>query len=251
LLRGQSGGSGLSKSWQQGYFATMLIRWLRRQETPAQRWAFRQAMKIRGFNVTRGLPLYRALYGLRFWVRLGWRWTKAKLYYEPMLRSKAESVGDRLELFDDIPNILGDVAIRIGDRVRLEGDHTWSGAKGPRPSQLVIGHDSYLGYQVVISVGERVEIGSHVLISNRVILNAYDAHPTDPLARARNETPAPQSSGCIFVRDYAWIGTNAKIMKNVTIGKGAIVAAGAVVTRDVPDLSIAAGNPAGPWMVER
>lgn len=222
----------------------MLIQWIRRQETPAQRWAFRQAMKVRGFNFTRGLPLYRAIHGLRFWVRWAWRWIKAKLYYEPMLRAKSESVGVCLELLDDIPNILGEVAIRIGDRVRLEGDHTWSGAKRASPSELIIGHDSYLGYQVIISVGERVEIGSHVLISNRVILNAYDAHPTDPLARARNEPPSAQASGCIVVRDYAWIGTNAKIMKNVTIGKGAIVAAGAVVTRDVPDLTIAAGNPA-------
>jgi acetyltransferase-like isoleucine patch superfamily enzyme len=101
-----------------------------------------------------------------------------------------------------------------------------------------------LGYQVVLSVGERIEIGSHVLISNRVILNAYDSHPTDPVARARNDPPGPGGSGSILVKDYAWIGTNAKIMKNVTIGKGAIVAAGAVVTRDVPDLAIAAGNPA-------
>ncbi len=222
----------------------MFREWIRRRETPLQRWAYGIALRIRRLNIKRGMSFYRGLYSLRQIRRLGWRWLKAKLYYEPMLRSRAVRVGEQLELYDDIPNILGDVAIHIGDRVRLEGDHTWTGAKGPPRSESHIGDDSYLGYQVVLSVGQRIEIGANVLISNRVILAAYDNHPVDPLARAANEPPGPAGSGSIVVGDYAWICTNAKIMKNVTIGKGAIVAAGAVVTRDVPDLGVVAGNPA-------
>jgi acetyltransferase-like isoleucine patch superfamily enzyme len=202
-------------------------------------------MGMRSFNIERGLPLYRMLFNLRAGRRFAWRWIKAKLYYEPMLRSQAEHIGSSLELYDDIPNILGDIVIRIGDRVRLEGDHTWSGAKSREyRSELTIGNDTYLGYQVNLSVGRCIEIGSHVLISNRVIFAAYDHHPVDPLARAKNEPPSESGSGSIVVRDYAWICANAKIMKNVTIGRGAIVAAGAVVTSDVPDFSVVAGNPA-------
>ncbi|MCB1356319.1 MAG: hypothetical protein KDK53_07450 [Maritimibacter sp.] len=48
----------------------------------------------------------------------------------------------------------------------------------------------------------------------------------------------------ITVEDYAWIGAGAIVLPGVTIGTGAVVAAGAVVTRDVAPRSIVAGNPA-------
>ncbi len=48
----------------------------------------------------------------------------------------------------------------------------------------------------------------------------------------------------IVIKDYAWISFGSTVLKGVTIGKGAIVAAGSVVTRDVPDWTVVAGNPA-------
>lgn len=48
----------------------------------------------------------------------------------------------------------------------------------------------------------------------------------------------------IIIKDHAWISFNAIILKGVTIGKSAIVTAGAVVTKDVPDFTVVAGNPA-------
>ena len=48
----------------------------------------------------------------------------------------------------------------------------------------------------------------------------------------------------IVINDYAWINFNSIILKGVTIGEGAIVAAGAVVTQDVPPFTLVAGNPA-------
>lgn len=222
----------------------MFSQWIRRRETPLQRRAYALALRIRKLNIRRGMWFYRFLYALRRGRKAGWRWLKAKFYYEPMLRSQSASVGRDLELYDDIPNILGALEIHLGDRVRIEGDHTWLGAKADKPCVLRIGDDTYLGYQVAAFVGDRIEIGSNVLISNRVILAGYDNHPMDPVARAANAPPGPEGRGPIVIRDYAWICTNVKIMKNVTIGKGAVVAAGAVVTRDVPDLTVVAGNPA-------
>ena len=64
--------------------------------------------------------------------RFGWRWLKSKLYYEPMLRSQVEHIGVEFELLDDIPNILGELSVNIGDRVRMEGDHTWNGSQRHR-----------------------------------------------------------------------------------------------------------------------
>ena len=48
----------------------------------------------------------------------------------------------------------------------------------------------------------------------------------------------------IIIEDYAWISYNVSILKGVKIGKGSIVAAGSVVTKDTPPFSIVAGNPA-------
>ena len=50
--------------------------------------------------------------------------------------------------------------------------------------------------------------------------------------------------GSITVKDYAWIGSGATIMKGVTIGRGAVVAMGSVVKMSVPDLTVVSGNPA-------
>jgi acetyltransferase-like isoleucine patch superfamily enzyme len=51
-------------------------------------------------------------------------------------------------------------------------------------------------------------------------------------------------SGKITIKDAAWIGFNCIILKGVTIGKGAVVGSGSVVTKDVPDYNVVAGNPA-------
>ena len=50
--------------------------------------------------------------------------------------------------------------------------------------------------------------------------------------------------GPVRILDNAWIGFNAIILKGVTIGRGAVVSAGAVVSQDVPDYAVVAGNPA-------
>ena len=55
----------------------------------------------------------------------------------------------------------------------------------------------------------------------------------------KNITTSP-----ITIKDYAWISFGATILKGVTIGRGAIVSANAVVTKDVPDFTMVAGNPA-------
>lgn len=48
----------------------------------------------------------------------------------------------------------------------------------------------------------------------------------------------------VVIRDKVWLGFNVIVLKGVTIGEGSVVAAGSVVTRDVPDFTLVAGNPA-------
>lgn len=84
-----------------------------------------------------------------------------------------------------------------------------------------------------ITIGDRVSVAYQVTL----ITGTHQIGPSD--CRAGALAPRP-----IVVGEGAWIGARAVILPGVTIGRGAVVAAGAVVTKDVPDDTIVAGNPA-------
>jgi len=228
-----------------------ILEWAHRRETPAQRraWEFLKTAARFDFPVIPGLHHF-LLAERRFRkgpLRLAW----GKVYDTPLLRMQCESVGEGLLLFEDMPKIMGNLRIRLGARVKLNGGQVWMAGGTPAVKTLDIGDDSGIGYETQLVVGDSIQIGHHVLIANRVTLMGFDSHPLDPHARARNEPPGQEAYGPITVKDYAWIGSDSMIMKGVTIGRGAIVAMGSVVKMSVPDLTIVAGNPARPvWQVE-
>ena len=98
--------------------------------------------------------------------------------------------------------------------------------------------------------GSKVSIGHFCSISDNVKFIINNDHPTDHIStypfktRILHDKPEAISKGDIIVHDDVWIGINAIIMSGVEIGQGAIVAAGAVVTRDVPPYAIVGGVPA-------
>ena len=125
----------------------------------------------------------------------------------------------------------------------------------PHGGRISIGQDCYLGDGSKIWSGESIEIGSRVFISHNVNIHDNNAHSIDPQLRYKHflaimSTGHPREntvgivSQPIIIEDDVWIGFNSIIMKGVKIGKCAIVAAGSVVTKDVPEFSIVAGNPA-------
>lgn len=82
-----------------------------------------------------------------------------------------------------------------------------------------------------------ITIGDDVLLGHNVVLATLNHDPV--VARRSSMLPAP-----IVIGDKVWIGANATVLPGVTIGKGAIVAAGAVVHRDVPPFTVVGGVPA-------
>lgn len=168
----------------------------------------------------------------------------SKLYYAPLLRMSCTQVGAGLLLYENMPKFVGSLDIRLGDRVTLSGEQVWMSGGSGKKNLLEIGDDSYLGHAVQVISGSWITIGKHVLIANRVTLNGYSGHPLDPIRRAGGEPPEAEGAAPIIVGDYVWIGNDATVLAGVTIGRGAVVASGAVVTRDVPELSIVAGVPA-------
>jgi acetyltransferase-like isoleucine patch superfamily enzyme len=221
-----------------------IIEWAHRRETPLQRRVFASLKSASSYRVPTVPFLHRALLGERRFRKGPLRLLASKLYYEPLFRLQCQRVGGGLLLHEDMPKIIGNLSIHLGNRVTLSGGQVWIAAGSGPEKCLEIGDDCSIGHAVDLVIGEIIHIGRHVRIANRVLLNGYDGHPLDPLARARNEPPETGRSGAITVQDYAWIGHNATILKGVTIGRGAIVGAGAVVTDDIAELTIVAGNPA-------
>lgn len=104
-----------------------------------------------------------------------------------------------------------------------------------RGAQLVLG-SGYINSSLNLSCFERIEIGLDVAISEGVTIRDSDDHS---IGRSDQKRTSP-----IYIGNKVWIGMNATILKGVHIGDGAVIAAGAVVTRDVPEHCLAAGVPA-------
>lgn len=96
----------------------------------------------------------------------------------------------------------------------------------------------FIGYQCAFTGHAAITIGDEVMIAHKVNL-VTAGHPVAPDIRRRCITAAP-----IVVETNVWIGAAATIMPGVTIGADSVVAAGPVVTRDVPAATLVAGVPA-------
>jgi acetyltransferase-like isoleucine patch superfamily enzyme len=108
---------------------------------------------------------------------------------------------------------------------------------GGKKSNLIVGEFSFIG-KVEIALHDKVSVGNFVCINDGAILLSASHDVSDPLWRHKK--------GPIQIDDYAWIATNAIVLPGVKIGRGAVVGAGAVVSKDVADYSIVIGNPAKP-----
>ena len=101
----------------------------------------------------------------------------------------------------------------------------------------------YCNSRCNICVFDSVTIGQKVFISENVTIRDSDDHTLLSMENGvvcqKNGKTAP-----IMIQDNVWIGMNATILKGVTIGSGSVVAAGAVVTKDVPPHCLVAGVPA-------
>lgn len=103
----------------------------------------------------------------------------------------------------------------------------------------------YIGKNVGMSgatiSGRNIKIGNNVLIGSGVLITDSDAHPIHPDFR---EKAALIVTKPIVIEDDVFIGARSIILKGVYIGRGSVIGAGSVVVSNIPEMSIAAGNPA-------
>ncbi len=111
-----------------------------------------------------------------------------------------------------------------------QGASIYVGAK----AKLIIKGFGFMNTNSTLNCFNYIELGNDCAIADNVTISDSDNHSING-----KKMTAP-----IVIKDHVWIGKNAIVLKGVTIGEGAVVAAGAVVTKDVPPYTIVAGVPA-------
>lgn len=134
------------------------------------------------------------------------------------------------------PKVINQGKITLGDKVRI-----WSTVNQVRLSvgknaTLTVGSNTRINGST-ISANNSITIGNNCRIAPFVILMDSDFHDTGNREAAGECRP-------IVIEDNAWLATRSFVLKGVTVGKGAVVAAGSVVTKDVPPYTVVAGVPA-------
>ena len=134
--------------------------------------------------------------------------------------------------------------IIIGDNCVISGHLLVYNQSG----QIILGKNTLIGFDTKIWSSEKIVIGERVLISHNVNIHDSNSHPLDSMKRHQDFINIVTKGSFEFVEDLrgkeiiieddVWIGFNATILKGVRIGKGAIVGANAIITKDVPPYAV-------------
>ena len=115
----------------------------------------------------------------------------------------------------------------------------YSGLEIREPYLIRIGKGSIIGTNAILDGRNGIEIGDNVNLSSNVFIWTEQHDHRDPYFRCETQIKRP-----VIIGNRVWIGPNTIILHSVNIGEGAVVGAGAVVTKDVPPFTIVGGVPA-------
>jgi acetyltransferase-like isoleucine patch superfamily enzyme len=124
----------------------------------------------------------------------------------------------------------------FGDNINVHGHITPVEILVRKGGTLVVGSNIGINYGVSIEVWHEVRIGDYCALSAYVSIIDDNRHETEPDAQLYK--------GPVIIEDNVWIGRNVAIMPGVRIGQGSVIAANAVVTKDIPPHVMAGGVPA-------
>lgn len=179
-------------------------------------------------------PPYKARCGLAFLNPKGYIAPSAAIHHTDLKIAGNVFIGDRCVIYQSNSG-----SVELGERVKLYSDIIIeTGDEG----RVTIGAETHIQprCQLMAYVG-CLQIGCRVEIAPNCALYPYN-HGFAPGEHIRNQ-PA-KTKGGIIVGDDAWLGVGVIVLDGVRIGKGAVIGAGSVVTKDVPDFAIAVGVPA-------
>jgi acetyltransferase-like isoleucine patch superfamily enzyme len=163
------------------------------------------------------------------------------IFRYPVYKLLFGKIGSRTRLIH--PMVNGYKRIFIGDKVFIRNG-TWLVAEpvtGESSCSLKIGNGSYIGNFCHFYASKKIEIGKKVLIADKVYLSD-NLHSYQNIEQAIIDQPVRQLNP-VVIGDGAWLGENVCVI-GASVGRNSVVGANAVVTKDIPDYSIAVGSPA-------
>jgi galactoside O-acetyltransferase len=133
--------------------------------------------------------------------------------------------------------------VSVGAKFNV-GDFSQILAQGPRgAATIVIGNNVGIGAYVTLNadIGGKIVLGNDVRIGPYTLLRASNHSFDDVTQLIVNQGHKP---GSIIIEDDVWVGGHVSIVPDVKVGRGSVIGAGSVVTTDIPEYSVAVGNPA-------
>lgn len=183
--------------------------------------------KLRVFKPSMCYVHPEAQVGIEKYLNFNRQWDNPRMLRNKMVGSLYLAKGATLEAdaFD----------VYAGSRINVNAD-----------AKLSLG-SGYMNHECVIDCFSAISIGHGVVISERVVIRDADNHAVTATVNENMDEPKSEEkeiAAPIIIQDHVWVGMNVIVLKGVTIGEGAIVAAGSVVNKDVPPYSLVAGVPA-------
>lgn len=142
-------------------------------------------------------------------------------------------VEEHAKIFSSFPN-----TVHIGAKVKIGRGSIISNFE--RPGQIEIGDDVSIGWNNTFYCQGGVKIGKGALFASNVCILTSNHGFADLCSPIKNQQ---SSYAPVVIGDDTWIGYNVVILPGVHIGKHVVIGAGSIVTRDMPDNSVCAGNP--------
>lgn len=219
--------------------------WLKTSPHPVARQALALIRRLRLFELPAPRMVYRPIFALHRCTGDLIMSLLRVFYWTPLFKSRCIECGKQLYLFGGLPYLSGRLHIRYGNRCRISGHTTFSGRNASKATpQLILGDNVDIGWMSTIAVAGKVVIGNNVRIAGRAFIAGYPGHPLDAAARAAGMPDLDEQTGDITIEDDVWIATGVTILPGVSIGRRSIIAAGSIVSRDIPADVIAGGCPA-------
>lgn len=172
-----------------------------------------------------------------------------KMIYTGWISREFNVIGKDSYILPSFSLLLGAKYISIGNNSQIGRSvqlTAWDNFKGQKfTPEIIIGNNCSIGEDSHITAINSIRLGNNVRLGKKILItdNAHGASSAELLDIAPNYRPLI-SKGPVVIDDNVWIGEKSSIMPGVHIGKGVIVAANSVVTKDVPSYCVVAGVPA-------